>query len=460
MEFTIPGTSIKIAVGQDPTKSQSRGIARGSFSQDPDYDMRGYKIDVRSLYTAWRNSTDIYGCIREIYQGVGAGGHRFYNPADDKKEKAPSDADLKIVTDILTYQYGSINRFKRKAFTPRGICGNTYIEKVRNSSQQILGVKVLDSRIMAIVSDEYANIYRYIQNSTADGTYGQATDPVIFNPDDIIHWKMDEDPNAEVFGISPLEHAIWEARADLAAMTSNYFFFENNAQPSTWYILDEKLTDEQAKGIMKDIKKELKGAKNRNKAAAMQGVKDIKMLRMTNAEMEFLEGRHFGTEKICAAYGVPKVLLGYTEGVNYTNHEGQRKEFYNGTIKDEEEEWEALINGIIEDASKQYKGLNERIAYEAMPPLFDDDAILYQRAQQARESGLLTINAARKLIGQEPLDTAKEGDMGDRIILGTGSAAVLLTDVGMQEETPQEQLDQVQKTIKRFAPNDNVREPR
>jgi hypothetical protein len=154
------------------------------------------------------------------------------------------------------------------------------------------------------------------------------------------------------------------------------------------------------------------------------------------------------------------VLLGYTEGVNYTNHEGQRKEFYNGTIKDEEEEWESLVNDIIKDAAQQYKGLDERIAYEAMPPMFDDDAILYERARAAREAGLLTINAARKLIGQEPLDATKEGDMGDRIILGSGSSAVLLTDVGTQEETPQQQLEQVQKTVRQFAPNKNVREAR
>jgi HK97 family phage portal protein len=465
MQFTIPYTNIKIALGVDPLTSKSRGYARGKFSNDPEHDFRGYKTDPRSLYTAWRNSTDIYGCIREIHQGVAAGGHKFYTPTDPDKEKAPSEADEAIVRGILEYQYGSINRFKRKVFVPRMICGNTYIEIVNNDSGFMLGVKALDSRIMAIVSDEFGTVYRYVQNAFSDGGFftggtGSTTEPVYFDPEEIIHWKMDEDPNAEVFGMSPLEHAIWEARADMAAMVSNYKFFENDAVPGVWYVLDEKLTPEQAQTAYDWINKNLKGVQNRGKAATVQGVKDIKTLRLTNAEMQFLEGRHFGTEKICAAYGVPKVLLGYTDGVNYTNHEGQRMEFYNGTVKDEQEEWESLINHIIKMAGQKYKGLEKRIAYKAMPPVFDTEEILYNRAINARQAGLVTTNKARAMIGEEPLDTATEGDMGDRIILGAGNSAVLLTDIGITEPTPQQELDQVKETVKRYAPTDNVQKAR
>lgn len=453
MQLQIPFTDIKVFIGQDPKTSKSRGYAKGKYSADPEHDVRGYKCDPRSLYTAWRNSTDIYGCVREIYQGVASGGHHFFDPSDDKKERPASPANVKRVTDVMEYQYGSIRAFKRKVFQALLIAGNTYGEKVKNAlNGEMIGVKVLDPRTLAIVSDEHGNIFRYIQTMSDENGW-TVVDPVVFEPDEIFHWMDEQDPNAEVFGMSPLEHAIWEARTDLAAMTSNYAFFENDATPSTWYILEENLGDEQAKQATDWIKEQFKGPKNRHKATTLRYVKDVKQLRLSNAEMEFLEGRHFTTEKICAAYGVPKVLLGYTDGVNFTNHEGQRKEFHDGTVADYDDVWNAMVNDIIKEL-----GLEKQVGYMAKPPVFDSDEVLYNRAINARKAGLLTINGAKRMIGQDPVDTAIEGDMGDRTILGDGSAAVLLTDIGVQpQQDPNAQLDQVKNIVEQYA-KDHVRE--
>lgn len=453
MQLKIPFTDIKVFVGTDPKTSKSRGYARGRFSNEPEHDVHGYKCDPRALYTAWRNSTDIYGCVREIYQGVASGGHHFYDPKDEKKERPASDDVTARVMSVLTYQYGSIRALKRSVLQTLLIAGNIYCEKVRGAltnpktgKGELLGIKTLDPRTVAIVSDEYGNIFRYIQ-TMGDERGWSVLDPVIFEPSEIFHWIDEQDPNAEVFGISPLEHAIWEARTDLAAMTSNYKFFENDATPATWYVLDENLTEDQAKEVAQWIKSQFKGADKRHKATTLRGVKEIKQIRLTNAEMEFLEGRHFTTEKICAAYGVPKVMLGYTDNVNYTNHEGQRKEFHDGTVSDYEDLWNTIVNDVIKEI-----GLENQIAYMAKPPVFDTDAVIYERAIQARSAGLLTINGARRMIGQLPLDPAMEGDLGDRTILGDGSSAVLLTDLGINPtQDPQAQLDQVQKIISQYA---------
>ena len=449
MHFNIPFTDVKVYVGTDPSTSRSRGFARGRHSNDPANDLRGYKCDPRALFTAWRNSVDIAGCVREIYQGVASGGHNFYDPADEKKERPASDANIKRIMDVLSYQYGSVRALKRKVFQSLLIAGNVYAEKVNGLLGDMLGVKVLDPRTMAIVSDEHGNIYRYVQ-TMGDENGWTVLDPVIFEPKQLYHWIDDEDPNAEVFGISPLEHAIWEARTDLAAMTSNYAFFENDATPATWYILDENLSELQAQAATDWIREQFKGARNRHKSATLRHVKEVKQLRLSNADMEFLQGRQFTTQKICAAYGVPKVLLGYTEGVNFTNHEGQRKEFHDGTIADYDTLWEAMVQEVIADLD-----LEKQVGYSVKPPMFDSDEILYTRAINARKAGLVTINKARSMIGEDPVDPAKEGDMGDRIIMGEGSSAVLLTDVGIDPTDPQEELEQVQETLKRYAAKDS-----
>lgn len=446
MQLRIPFTNVKVYVGTDPATSKSRGYARGKFSGEPERDLHGYKVDPRSLFTAWRNSVDISGCVREIYQGVASGGHHFYDPADEKKERPAAEGAVKQVMDVLSYQYGSVRAFKRKVLQSLLVPGNVYAEKVRGAlGGELIGVKTLDARTMAVVSDEHGNVYRYIQTMSDENGWS-VLDPVVFDPSEIFHWIDEQDPNAEVFGISPLEHAIWEARTDLAAMTSNYSFFENDATPATWYILEPDLNDEQAKEATDWIKSQFKGAANRHKGTTLRYVKDIKQLRLTNADMEFLEGRHFTTEKICAAYGVPKVMLGYTEGVNFTNHEGQRKEFHDGTIADYDEVWNAIVMDVIKELK-----LENQVAYMAKPAVFDTDEILYNRAINARKAGLVTINKARQMIGEEPIDNAKEGDMGDRIILGDGAGSILLTDIGIDPASPDEELEDVKKIIAKYA---------
>ena len=43
------------------------------------------------------------------------------------------------------------------------------------------------------------------------------------------------------------------------------------------------------------------------------------------ADMQYEVLRRFTTERVCAGYRVPKIISGYTDGVNYTNTETQYK---------------------------------------------------------------------------------------------------------------------------------------
>lgn len=445
MQIRIPFSSKAITIGTSPT-SASRGFSRGTYSAQPERDLSGFKFDVASLFTAWRNSGDVFGCVREIRQGTGIGGFYFYDPSDEKKEKPAPDVLVKQLNDVLTYQYKTLRTFKDRVVEPRLIGGNTYIEKIRNPLGGLLGVKVLDARTMAVVSDEHGNVFRYIQS-----IYDQAEKsikPIVFEPSDIIHWKWGSDPNAEVFGFSPMETVLWEVRTDLSAMISNYYFFENDAQPSVWYVLDEQMSDEEARNAMQMIRDSFKGAKKRHKSGAMKGVKDIKTIRLTNKDMEFLVGRKFSTEKICAAYGVPKVMLGYTEGVNYTNHEGQMRIFHEGTVKEHELALLDMVNlDIIPELGA---GAEKRIAMGVMPASFDSDDMLWQRAIQARNAGLVTINGGRRMVGKEPIDESVHGDLGDQIILGEGAGAKLLIDIGIDPMNPQDQLDEIAQKMKKY----------
>lgn len=158
--FKNPNSESKLAPGMTPGVSRSRGKGNAHYNAEPDRDMRGYRLDLDNMYTVWRSSTDVFGCVRVIRQTMGLGGIFLYDPKDPMKEKACSPADAKRLMDVFTYQYGGFRKFKNEAAKHFLISANSFIEKVHNVNDEPLGLKIIDGRTMAIVSDEFGNVYR------------------------------------------------------------------------------------------------------------------------------------------------------------------------------------------------------------------------------------------------------------------------------------------------------------
>lgn len=63
--------------------------------------------------------------------------------------------------------------------------------------------------------------------------------------------------------------------------------------------------------------------------------------------MQNTERRKYATEKICAVLGVPKVQLGYTEGVNFSNATQQYTKFIENTIRPLERWLKTVFDTLI-----------------------------------------------------------------------------------------------------------------
>lgn len=449
MKLSLP-FGIKISTGEStdgqPTKSR-----RTNDIAFEDEKRQRLRIDKDDLYSIWRSSVDAYGCVRKIRQTACIGGVFYYDPRDKNRERPAPDAAKKKVTDVLSYYYGDPRKFKNELYKHELISGDAYIEKVRDRRGDPLGLKVLDSRTMSVVQDVHGTVLAYIQG-VAEFFSGNADEVVVFDPSEIIHWKLEIDPDNEAFGFSPLEAAIVEAKTDLEASTSNLSFFKNHSVPPAHFILDPELGEEDEKKIVETLRKYFKGSKNRGKSLAMKGLKEIKSIKLTHEEMQFLEGRMFSTKKVASAFGVPAVLLGHTEGVNFSNHEGQMQDFYDTTVIDYDLSYTELMNV---DIIQNFLGLQDSVQMEVKEPIFEARSAVWERAMKARELGLVTINGGRSMVGEDPIDPDVHGDLGDQIILGNGAAAVLLTDIGVDPSPDEAQLDSVKKYIKTAADRNN-----
>lgn len=407
----IPFTNIKLTVGET-SEGKQRSLTTGKATYDISSDVVGAKIDRNSLFAAYRNSSDVFSCIREISETTGVGGFGF--------RKIGSDTDLNQSNSqkIITYYYNTVNTFKEEVIKQALITGDCFVEKVMSEANTLIGFKIMDARSIAIIADENGRIMKYIQKSPFNSNY---SDAVLFEPNEVIHFKIGINNNSEVFGFSPLEPVLWEVKADIAASVSNYTSISNNSMPAGFILFDTNASDTEIKQTIEMIKKQHKGSQNKGRLMASKNVRDIKPLQMTHVDMQYLDGRRLNTEKVCSAFGVPKAILGYTEGMTFNNQDGQMQKFYNTTVVKYESWFTSIIN-------KELEVFNEELYFNT--PVFESTEQLWKRAIEGRREGLITINEARALVDYDPIDTAKHADMGDVIITGNGAGSRAITDIG------------------------------
>jgi len=406
--------------------------------------MMGIKISTDSFFTIFRNHGDVFACIRELKENVGSQGYLWVNAKDSNKDADP--VMVKRAEDVLNYGH-TFRALKNKIVQFQQISGSAFLLILRSSdsSRRVLGFDVIDPRTLSVVTDEYGTIFKWIQR-----VKGKTQS---YEPDEILNFKQHDDPNSPVFGLSPLEPIIWETRTDLSAMISNYAFFTNDATPGAQYILEEGLSEEAQDKIVEDIKRQLEGPENRNKSIAVKGIKEIKVLQLSQKDMEFNLLRKFTTEKICAAFGVPKAILNYTDGVNYSNGENQTQKFWEGTISPLQD----LLAEFINNEVLPILGV-QGIKIEFVSKTFNDQAWDEASSRADVEHGIITINEAREKRGATIFDPKTYGEFVDKPLIWNGLGVKPLDDIGIDmndDGTPnilsEDQATKEIERIKRIA---------
>lgn len=387
-----------------------------------------FRISVDVFYTIWRSSGDVFSCVKELRDNVGSNGYTLENAIN-----ADKDADT---AEVLQFQKFFGNRFiplKKKLIRDLQVTGNAYLFLRKNKLGKPLDFQVLDPRTMSVVTKKDGEIVKWIQRA--------GTEVEEFEPQEIAHWTTESDPNSPVFGLSPLEPILIEVKTDLAALVSNYVLFENEGKPAVHYVLDENVDEANSKNIISYIQENLKGADNRHRSVVLQGVKEIKPISLSPADMEFNVLRRFSTEKVCSAYGVPKSILNYTDSVNYSNGENQKEKFWEGTIAPLEKEMEIFIDEKV----MPMLGLT-KIKFKCNSRRFDsEDGIRKDLAM-----GVITINEARKKRGYQYYEPSEMGEFVDKPIIFSGSSAVPVLDVGVDPQLP-DGSEQAAKMIEEIA---------
>lgn len=368
-------------------------------------------LTLTNFYKLYRWNSDLRRIITEKINNIDKNWYKFIDNQDN---------EVLYNADDLVYWNNTFNEFITRIIKELEIFWNVYIEKVRNINWWIASFDILDARTISILWNKYWDVIWYKQ--TIDWN------TVDFSPDEIIHIKDMVDLDNPFFWISQLESIMAEILGDKEASLSNYAFFKNNWIPSQLIILEDEKEDDiteedendtyidDVELLANQLKRNFSWWKNNNKFLIANHIKDIKQIWTSNKDMEFNEYRKFTTERLCALMWVPKIVLNYTEGVNYSNATEQFKKFYQDTIIPLQRKIENIINILLDNLGLY----NVRFKFNRDINI-DKDRI--EAITKLVSNWLMPLNEWRKILW---LETVNE-EYADKLILNKNS--MLLEDI-------------------------------
>ena len=377
----------------------------------PFFSTKDFVVSKQSFLELYELNADISWAVKKIANNVSKNGLYLEDSKGNQIKDKTKDLELQKYFKTPTFQ-----DFKRDCFKNYLITGELYIVPSFNLYGQVAGFQVLDSRMITKIYDSHGNITKFVQSSFLSGQI------IEYEPWQIAYFIYDKALQNENDGRSILTGVMYDVLNDLSAVRSNYYYYKNSSVPSALLLLNDAMTDEEIQNAKDQFEAQYKGLENSHKMMIGAGVSDIKTLSFSPRDMDTVAQRKITTEKVAAAFWVPKSILWYSDDVNYNNGDNNSKEFYKGTIYPMESTFEHILNRLAEmflpEIAEQYV---IKCDGEIIP--FSEEYLESQRKDLA--SGIKTINEIRIDRGME----ASKEENADKLIISRNM--VLLEDASL-----------------------------
>ncbi|MDQ0417913.1 HK97 family phage portal protein [Croceifilum oryzae] len=152
-----------------------------------------------------------------------------------------------------------------------------------------------------------------------------------FDVNEISHFRF-LDPYNDFLGMSSLQAVARIVDSDSEAVNWNRSSMENRAVPPGALVADGNLTEDQFTRLKGEVEQKISGVKNARKPLLLEAGLKWQSLAISPTDMDFIEGRRLNREEICAAFGVPPVLVGIQDASTYNNYETAKRALWEDTI--------------------------------------------------------------------------------------------------------------------------------
>ena len=355
-----------------------------------------YPVDNYSNFAQWGYGKNeiVHACIRELADG--AASPRYYLGIENEggiEEIADSPLAYLIKR---PNQNEDFYAFIERLVTFLQVAGNVYILKERDKTNQIIKLWLLrPDRVSIIPEDRGSNTYNY----EIDGKEYRLA------PEDIAHLAL-PNPSGDVYGLSPLHVLARTVNLDLNMGDFAKMYFQNAGVPSGLLKIKRRLTSqEEADRIRSRWRSTFGGSNNMHKVAVLDDDAEYQQMASSPKDMALSELHYMTESRICAVFGVPPILISANVGLarsTFANYREARFSFHSETL-------EPLIKRILRFLNHcleyDYEGEGQIYADMAeMRAFLDDSDSQSARASSLFAAGIITLNEARQLVGEDAMD--------------------------------------------------------
>lgn len=173
----------------------------------------------------------------------------------------------------------------------------------------------------------------------------------VYLPDQVCHWSPIPDPDALYRGMSWVTPVVREVQADDAATRHKGAFFANGAKPGLVVSFKESVTTDQFKAFMAAMNESHQGADQAYKTLYVGGGADVTVAGANLSQLDFKATQGAGETRLCAAGGVPPIIVGLSEGLSsatYSNYSMARRKFGDHWARPQWRSACAALSSIVE----------------------------------------------------------------------------------------------------------------
>lgn len=284
----------------------------------------------------------------------------------------------------------------------RRLRGNAYWLKVRGARGNVVELWWLPAASVAPAwpkDDDtvFISHYEYTVN-------GRKTE---YPPEDIVHFRVGFDPNNVRQGRSEIADLLGELFTDEEASSYVASVLANMGVPGVVISpdADSGASDEDLEEVKKKFQERF-GGDQRGEPLVMKGPTKVSVLSFSPKDMTVRELRRIPEERVTAAIGIPAIVVGLGAGLDrstFANMAEAREAAYEGHIIPDQALFDDDLNLQLVPDFGDPDRLRVEHDYSKVRVLQQDENELHARAREDLKAGLLTLDQALQMIGEEPL---------------------------------------------------------
>jgi len=278
--------------------------------------------------------------------------------------------------------------------------GNTYVLKVRDNRNVVVGLYILDpQRVKVAVSPDGSVFY----NLSIDNLSGLQEGRVGVPASEIIHDVMNPLFHP-LCGVSPIAACALAVAQGLAIQRNSAKFFENGSQPGGILTAPDHIPDDTAERLKKHWEENYTGENAGRTAVLGDGLK-YEAMSVNAVDAQLVEQLKWSDETVCRVFHVPAYKVGVGAAPTYNNIEALDRQYYSQCLQIHIESIELCLDeglGIGLGETKD-RGAIYGTEFDLDDLLRMDAATQIKTLSEGVLGGLLQPDEARKSINRGPV---------------------------------------------------------